>query len=123
MAASTSPGKDHTAVQDIVADALVVLCTCPDEASADGIATALLAGELAACVNCVPGIRSMYRWEGQLRDDREVLLIIKTRACRYAALEAEIRARHPYDVPEILALPVARGADAYLDWVRQATAG
>lgn len=102
-------------------DALVVLCTCPDEATATGIATALLAGELAACVNCVAGIRSIYRWEGQIRDDAEVLLVIKTSAARYGALEALVRARHPYELPEIIALPVVAGARDYLDWIRQAT--
>jgi len=102
-------------------DALVVLCTCPDEATASGIATALLAEELAACVNCVAGIRSMYRWEGQIRDDAEVLLVIKTSRARYGALETLVRARHPYELPEIIALPVVAGARDYLDWVRQAT--
>jgi len=102
-------------------EALVVLCTCPDEATGRQIATALLAAELAACVNCLPGIRSWYRWEGQLRDDAEVLLVIKTRQARYAALEAMLRENHPYEVPEIIALPVVAGARNYLDWVRQAT--
>lgn len=102
-------------------ETLVVLCTCPDEATAAGIATALLAAELAACVNCVPGIRSMYRWNGQIRDDTEVLLVIKTRAGRYAALEATLRAHHPYDLPEIIALPVVAGARDYLNWIGQAT--
>ncbi|MDH4023340.1 MAG: divalent-cation tolerance protein CutA, partial [Gammaproteobacteria bacterium] len=95
-------------------DALIVLCTCPDEATAAGIATALLAAGLAACVNCVSGIRSMYRWEGEIRDDTEVLLVIKTRAARYAALEATLRAQHPYDLPEIIALPVVAGSRDYL---------
>lgn len=102
-------------------DALVVLCTCPDEATATGIATALLAEKLAACVNCVAGIRSMYRWDGQIRADTEVLLVIKTRAARYAALETLLRARHPYEIPEIIALPVVAGAADYLNWIRQAT--
>jgi periplasmic divalent cation tolerance protein len=102
-------------------EALVVLCTCPDEATATGIATALLAEELAACVNCVPGIRSMYRWEGQIRDDAEVLLVIKTTGARYGALETLVRARHPYELPEIIALPVVAGARDYLNWIGQAT--
>ncbi len=106
---------------DPPSDAMVVLCTCPDEPTATGIATALLAEELAACVNCVAGIRSMYRWAGQIRDDTEVLLVIKTRAARYGALEALVRARHPYELPEIIALPVVAGARDYLDWIRQAT--
>ncbi len=102
-------------------DALVVLCTCPDKTTATGIATALLAENLAACVNCVAGIRSMYRWDGQIRDDTEVLLVIKTSAARYAALEALLRAEHPYEMPEIIALPVVAGAAEYLHWIRQAT--
>ncbi len=102
-------------------DLQVVLCTCPDERSATGIATALLAENLAACVNCVPGIRSLYQWQGQIREDAEVLLIIKTTAARFAALQALVQARHPYEVPEIIALPIAAGSDHYLDWLRQAT--
>jgi periplasmic divalent cation tolerance protein len=102
-------------------DALIVLCTCPDETTATGIATALLAAELAACVNCVSGIRSMYRWDGQIRVDSEVLLVIKTRAARYAALETTLRAQHPYDLPEIIALPVVAGSRDYLNWIGQAT--
>lgn len=101
--------------------ALVVLCTCPDEASATEIAKALLAQGLAACVNRLAGVRSMYLWDGQLRDDAEVLLVIKTRADRFGALEAAIRARHPYDNPEIIGCPVTAGAAPYLEWVRQAT--
>ena len=103
------------------APVLVLLCTCPDEATARQIATALVAGGLAACVNRIPGIRSLYRWEGQIQDDGEELLVIKTTADRYAAAEAAIQARHPYDLPEIIALPVSAGSAAYLDWVRQAT--
>ena len=102
-------------------DTLVVLCTCPDGATATGIATALLAEKLAACVNCVAGIRSMYRWDGQIRDDTEVLLVIKTSAARYGLLEALLRARHPYEMPEIIALPVVAGSADYLNWIRQAT--
>lgn len=102
-------------------DTLVVLCTCPDEAAALEIAKALLAQRLAACVNRVPGVRSMYLWDGQLHDDAEVLLVIKTRKDLFPALEAAIRARHPYEVPEIIGLPVSSGAAPYLDWVRQAT--
>lgn len=97
--------------------ALLVLCTCPDEPSATGIATALVAGGLAACVNRVPGVRSIYRWEGGVQEDDEVLLVIKTMPDHYAALEAMIRARHPYELPEILALPVVAGSAPYLEWI------
>ena len=86
------------------ADPIVVLCTCPDETVARGIATALIAERLAACVNRVPGILSAYRWEGQIEEDAELLLVIKTTADRYAAVESAILARHPHEVPEVIAL-------------------
>lgn len=111
-----SPGHQETA------PVLLLLCTCPDAATARQIATALVAGGLAACVNRIPGIRSLYQWEGEIRDDGEELLVIKTTADRYPAAEAAIRASHPYDLPEIIALPVSAGSADYLDWVRQATA-
>lgn len=120
-AESEPPVTPPNARADAPADALVVLCTCPDDATATGIATALLAEKLAACVNRVAGIRSMYRWDGQIRDDAEVLLVIKTSAARYGALEALLRERHPYEIPEIIAVPVVAGAADYLNWIGQAT--
>jgi periplasmic divalent cation tolerance protein len=102
-------------------DVLVVLCTCPGDSVAGEIATGLLTEKVAACVSRVPGLKSWYRWEGQLRHDDEVLLLIKTTADRYAELEAAIRKLHPYEVPEIIALPVAAGAEAYLRWVADST--
>lgn len=101
-------------------DPRVVLCTCPDEATGTRIATALIEGRHAACVNRVPGVRSMYRWEGRVCDDAEVLLVIKTTAGQLRRVEALIRAGHPYELPEILALPVAGGSAAYLAWIGQA---
>jgi periplasmic divalent cation tolerance protein len=103
------------------ADLLIVLCACPDEAVATRIATALVDQGLAACVNRVPGVRSLYRWDGQLQDDAEVLLAIKTTAGRYGQVEGLIAAQHPYELPEVLALPVVAGSARYMDWVRQAT--
>ena len=73
---------------------------------------------LAACVNLLPGVRSIYRWEGEVQDDGEVLLIVKTREDALPALTARVVALHPYDVPEVIALPVAGGSDAYLAWLR-----
>lgn len=102
-------------------DLLVVLCTCPDGAVATRIATALVEQGLAACVNRVPGVRSVYRWEGHVQDDAEVLLVIKTTAGRYGQVEGLVAAQHPYDVPELLALPVVAGSAPCMDWVRQAT--
>jgi periplasmic divalent cation tolerance protein len=96
---------------------LVVYCTCPDQAVAERIATALVEEKLAACVNIVGGIVSIYRWQDGLQRDPEVLLIIKTRENSYPLLEGRIRELHPYDVAEVIALPIVRGAADYLDWL------
>ena len=98
-------------------DALVVLSTFPDANSAAAIAKILVADNLAACVNVVAGLRSIYRWQGDIQDDAEVLLIIKTTSDRYAKLQEYLANEHPYDCPEILALPVADGLPAYLSWL------
>ena len=100
--------------------ACVVLCTCPPEA-ATGIARVLLEEHLVACVNIVPGVRSLYWWEGAITEDGECLLIIKTAAARYEALASRLLEVHPYEVPEILQLAVADGADAYISWVIDST--
>ena len=100
---------------------LVVLCTVPDAAVAERIATALVEERLAACVNLVPGATSIYRWEGKLQRDAELLLVIKTAAERLAALTARVQALHPYEVPEIIALPITMGARPYLDWITEST--
>ena len=96
----------------------VVMITAPDADTAAELARALVTERLAACVNLVPGIRSFYRWEGQVNDDSEVLLLAKTRDDRCAALAARVLDLHPYDLPEVLALPAVGGSEAYLDWVR-----
>ncbi len=96
---------------------MVVLCTAPDAASAEKVARALLEARAAACVNVIPGIRSLYWWKGAIQDDAELLMVIKTRAPLLDSVEATIRGSHPYDVPEILALPVRAGAAPYLDWL------
>lgn len=98
---------------------LAVFCSCPDEACAGRIADALVEEHLAACVTRLPGAISVYRWEGSVHRDPEVLLIIKTTADRLANLTARIEALHPYDVPEVLAVPVAGGAERYLAWLGQ----
>ena len=99
------------------ADVRVVLCTCPPEA-ATAVARAILEQRLAACVNIVPGVRSLYWWKGEVAEDGESLLVIKTPQSRFASLEARLIEIHPYDVPEILSLPVDEGADTYLSWLR-----
>jgi periplasmic divalent cation tolerance protein len=103
------------------ADAMVVLCTVPSEAVAEELARGLVTRSLAACVNIVPGIRSIYSWQGKLEDGQELLLVIKTRTERYEELERWLTEAHPYEVPEVIALPIALGAPAYLRWVTEQT--
>ncbi|MCU0835370.1 MAG: divalent-cation tolerance protein CutA [Chromatiaceae bacterium] len=101
---------------------LLALCTCPDDASAERIATTLVEERLAACANRVSGLLSIYRWQGQVERASEALLLIKTTEDRFAALAERLRALHPYELPEIIALPVAGGLPDYLHWVSTCTA-
>jgi periplasmic divalent cation tolerance protein len=97
--------------------AVVIHCSCPDDATAAAIATALVDERLAACVQRLPGIRSTYRWAGRVEHADEVLLLVKTRGDRIRAVFERVSQLHPHDVPELLALDVRDGAPAYLDWV------
>jgi len=101
---------------------LLALTTCPTEECAELIATALVTEGLAACVNQLPGIQSTYMWQGKLQNDREIQLVIKTTQQQWATLEARLKALHPYELPELIAVPVCTGSQSYLDWVRQNTA-
>ena len=101
--------------------ALLVIANCPDEACANRIALAVVEAGLAACVNLLPRVQSVYRWQGNIESASEVPLLIKTTAGRYGELEAAVRKLHPYDVPEIIALPIAQGLPAYLDWLAAET--
>ena len=98
-------------------DVSIVLVAAPSIEVGRRIATTLVEERLAACVNIVPEVRSIFRWEGRLEDESEVLLLIKTRTERLGPLEARVRALHPYSVPEVVALPVTSGHQPYLDWV------
>ncbi len=100
---------------------ILALCTCPTQAVADAIATALLEERLAACVNRLPGIQSMYRWEGRVMHDDEILLLIKTTADLFGRMEKAIRSRHPYETPEIIAVPIIAGSVEYLRWIGEST--
>lgn len=100
--------------------ALIVFCTCPDEASAAQLSETLVQQRLAACVNSIPGLRSTYLWDGAVQTDQEHLLMIKTSRRRYPALETAIRNTHPYELPEILAVEAALGLPDYLQWVHDA---
>jgi periplasmic divalent cation tolerance protein len=99
---------------------ILVLCTCPDAATAERIATVLVEERLAACVNRLPGIVSIYRWQGKVCRDAEELLLVKTVAARLSALRERIVALHPYALPEVIALDIAGGLDRYLEWIEQA---
>jgi periplasmic divalent cation tolerance protein len=98
----------------------VVLCTCPPE-PADALATTLVEERLVACVNLIPGIRSIYRWEGEVTRDDEVLLIIKTRADLVERLRQRIVELHPYEIPEVVSIDVDAVHPPYLAWLREAT--
>jgi len=102
---------------------LLCYCTCPNAASAQHLADALVGESLAACVNRIPGIHSTYRWKGNVTTDVEELLLIKTTVERFEALKERVLALHPYELPELIAVPVERGHAAYLDWVRAAGEG
>lgn len=100
---------------------LACFCTCPDSTSAARIADALVKERLAACVNQVPGLKSVYRWQGGIEHDDEVLLLIKTTRERLDALTARVQELHPNELPEVIAVEVAGGLAAYLDWVAEQT--
>ncbi|MCL1825307.1 MAG: divalent-cation tolerance protein CutA [Betaproteobacteria bacterium] len=100
-----------------MAEVFLALTTLPDRASADMLAARLIEEHLAACVNILAPCGSVYRWQGMVETASEIPLLIKTTRDRYPALEAAVQAMHPYEVPELIALPVACGLPAYLDWV------
>ena len=101
-------------------EALVVLTTCPDEPVAAKIARDLVESGLAACVSRVGPVHSTYRWQGAIQDEPEVLLVIKTLTTRYSELEMRLKSLHPYEVPEIIALPVTGGSSDYVAWLGKA---
>ena len=103
------------------ADACLVITNLPDRDSAGRLAHALVESRLAACINILSPCRSVYRWQGKTEDAEEYPMLIKTSRDRYPALEAAIRAAHPYELPEIIAVPLAAGLPAYLGWVDSET--
>jgi len=102
-------------------NALLVLTNLPDRATAEKLADTLIQKRVAACVNILAPCRSVYRWKGAVQHDEEHPVLIKTTRESYAALEAAIREAHPYELPEIVAVPIERGLPAYLDWVATET--
>lgn len=99
----------------------LVYCSCPDAATGQRIADTLVGERLAACVNLLPGVTSVYRWQGKVEQASEVLLLVKTTADRLGALSARICELHPYELPEVIAVEVRAGLPAYLDWVAAQT--
>lgn len=104
-----------------MSDPIIVLVTCGSEEEALKIANALVEGHLAACVNLVAPIRSIYRWEGRIWDEKEWLLIIKTQKDRFEELEKKVKSLHSYSVPEIVSLRIVEGSSSYLNWLEEMT--
>lgn len=100
---------------------LLVLTNMPNLAAAQNLAYRLVERKLAACVNIMPGVQSVYRWQGAVEQAQEVTMLIKTTQRRYPDLQAAIQAHHPYKTPEIIAVPITAGLPAYLDWIAQET--
>ena len=100
---------------------VVVFVTAPNADVATTIARTLVSEKLAACVNIVPGLRSIYSWQGKMYDEAEILCIVKTRQALFPALRDRVTALHPYDVPEIIALPISDGSAPYLAWLQHET--
>jgi periplasmic divalent cation tolerance protein len=117
MAAGTTLGMARRTAKPTRRRAIVVLVTAGSRKTADTIARALVAERLAACVNVLPAVRSIYRWRGRVADDAECLLLIKSRRSRFAALAARVHALHPYEVPEVVALEIVEGSAPYLRWL------
>lgn len=96
---------------------VMIFCTCPDQDSAERIAHHLVANRLVACVNLLPGVRSIYRWQDQIEQAQEHLLLIKTQKTSFERVQQAIEQMHPYEVPEIIAVPIEQGAERYLKWI------
>jgi periplasmic divalent cation tolerance protein len=99
----------------------VVFITAPGEDEAAGIAKTLVEEKLAACVNIIRNVRSIYRWQGKIQDDAEVLLIVKTQNSRFRALCERVKELHSYEVPEVISLPITQGSQDYLKWLIEST--
>ena len=104
-----------------MADSMVVLVTCGSEEEAAKIANSLVEERLAACVNIISPVRSIYRWEGKICDEKEWMLIIKTQKKMFEGLEKKVKSLHSYSVPEIIALPIVEGSASYLQWLEETT--
>ena len=102
---------------DAANEYFLVLTNLPDREAAIKLAHTLVSKRLAACVNVLDGCTSLYRWQGEIQSEREIPVLIKTRSDRFASLQQEILACHPYELPEVIAVPVGAGLEPYLDWI------
>jgi len=102
---------------------IVVLITTPSETEARTLARDLVDARLAACANLLPGVQSLFHWNGKVEEAKEVLLILKSRTELFDRIEARVRELHSYEVPEIIALPILHGSDPYLAWIHEETDG
>ena len=118
---NTLPENAQSVIFKSMSEYRVVITTCPDQSTADDLAAYLVDHGLAACVNVIPGMRSYYQWKGEVCNDAEFVLLIKTRTVLYPRLEESIVERHPYELPEVIALPIESGLDGYLRWVDEQT--
>jgi periplasmic divalent cation tolerance protein len=115
--------EDHTIqnLKKMKSESIVVLVTCASEEEALKIAHSLVEEHLAACVNLIAPVRSIYRWEGKIWDEKEWILLIKTEKKRFQELENKVKSLHSYSVPEIIAIPIVEGSASYLNWVEEMT--
>lgn len=112
-----------TADPEVTTDVRTILVTAPDMETAERLGRTLVEERLAACANLLPGVVSLYRWEGEMQRAQEVLLVLKSTATAVEGLRARVEELHPYDVPEVLALSVTTGHEPYLSWVRDEVGG
>lgn len=101
--------------------AIIIYCTCPNIETADRISRLIIRNHMAACVNQIKGVTSIYEWEGKIEQENEVLLIIKTTEKRFEAIKQLVSEEHPYELPELIAVPVTQGLPDYLEWITQCT--
>ncbi|MEJ2214323.1 MAG: divalent-cation tolerance protein CutA [Gammaproteobacteria bacterium] len=101
--------------------AIVIYCTCPDIETAERISRLSVEQRMAACINMIPGITSIYTWDGNIQQDQEVLLVIKSTKDRFGDIQNLINDEHPYDLPELIAVPITESSPDYLEWIKQCT--
>jgi periplasmic divalent cation tolerance protein len=117
----TSTSRVHAMAAVDVSPLIVVYVTVPNKETGSKLAHSIIENKLAACVNQIPGVESTYWWQGKVETDSEMLLIIKTRSALLNELTAHVNSNHPYDTPEVIALPITGGSDKYLKWIEDST--